>query len=208
MKWTFFIRHKMAASALLAIVIGVVLLNNLSEQRNSDDLNDAFSSLYEDRLMAESYLLAMYSNLHDVSELSETFRGNPTAVRSKLSPVIEEMNNTITLYRKTKLTLQEEKEFTAFTEKAAQVSACAASGNFDGCRTTADEALDKLAVLSDIQVTEGARLKDDSQRIFSSALTSSQFEIAILIIIGVIIQTLVFSSRSLNGRAQQNYRLN
>src|SRR5687768_10540196 len=137
MKWTFFIKHKMAAAALLAIVIGVVLLNNLTEQKNSDDLNDAFSSMYEDRLMAESYILTMYGNLHKVNELSESYRNNPAAVREQLHPVIAELNRTIALYEKTKLTKQEEKEFIAFREKAASVAACAASGNFDGCVSTA-----------------------------------------------------------------------
>jgi hypothetical protein len=208
MKWTFFIKHKMLAASLLAMVIAVVLVNNLSEQKNSDDLNDAFSSMYEDRLMAESYILSMYGNLHDVNELSETYRNNPAAVRTQLAPIITEMNNTIELYRKTKLTAQEEKEFAAFTAQAASVTACASSGNFDGCKTTAEEALGKLSVLSDIQVAEGAKLKDDSQRIYSSSLSSSQFEVVILIIIGVLIQALVFSTRTLQHGSKQKFGMN
>lgn len=208
MKWTFSIKHKLAAACLLGMVIGLVLINNLSEQKNSDDLNDAFASMYEDRLMAESYILTMYGNLHDVNELSDTYRNNPTAVRTLLSPVITEMNKTIALYKKTKLTPQEEIEFNAFTGQAAAVTACASSGNFDGCKTTADEALRKLAVLSEIQVKEGAKLKDDSQRIYSSSLSSSQFEIVVLIVIGVLIQALVFSSRTLQQGSKQKFGMN
>jgi hypothetical protein len=208
MKWTFFIKHKMAAAGLLAMVIGVVLLNNISEQKNSDDLNDAFSSMYEDRLMAESYILGMYENLHEVNELSETHRNNPTAIRTVLAPVITDLNNTIALYRETKLTLQEEVEFAAFTDHAAAVTACAASGSFDGCRTNAEEALHKLAVLSDIQVKEGARLKDNSQRIYSSSMSSSQFELAMLVVIGVLIQALVFTTKTIQQTSQQKVGVN
>lgn len=208
MKWTFSIKHKLAAAALLATVIGVVLLNNLSEQQNSDELNDAFSSMYEDRLMAESYILSMYENLHEVNKLSETHHNNPAAIRTVLAPVITDMNNTIALYQKTELTAQEAIEFTAFTNQATALAACAASGNFDGCKSTAEDALHQLAVLSDIQVKEGARLKDNSQRIYSSSLNSSQFELAMLIIIGVLIQALIFTTKTIQQTAKQKVGLN
>ncbi|HTF05328.1 MAG TPA: MCP four helix bundle domain-containing protein [Bacteroidia bacterium] len=208
MKWTFFVKHKMAAAALLGTVMALVILNNVSEQRNSDELNNAFSSMYEDRLIAESYLLNMSGRLHEVNKITSASGQNAGDLRKELLPVIAQVNETIELYRKTKLTTQEEIEFAIFTGKIDQVSALVRAGNFERCRIITDEALTTLHVLSDIQVAEGSRLKDNSQRIFSSSISSSQFEIAILIIIGVIIQALVFSSRNLGGRAQQNYKLN
>ena len=198
----------MAAAALLGTVMALVILNNVSEQRNSDELNNAFSSMYEDRLIAESYLLNMSGRLHEVNKITSASGQNAGDLRKELLPVIAQVNETIELYRKTKLTTQEEIEFAIFTGKIDQVSALVRAGNFERCRIITDEALTTLHVLSDIQVAEGSRLKDNSQRIFSSSISSSQFEIAILIIIGVIIQALVFSSRNLGGRAQQNYKLN
>ncbi len=208
MKWTFSIKHKLAAAFLLAVVIGVVLLNNLTEQKNSDDLNDAFSSMYEDRLLAESYILGMYGNLHEVNQLSDEFRNNPTAVRVLLAPVVLEMNNTIALYKETELTPQEEIEFTAFTQQASAVTSCAVSGNFDGCKSTADEALNRLAVLSEIQVSEGAKLKNDSEKIYSSSMSSSQFEIVMLIVIGLLLQALIFSNRTIEHVTKKKLNLN
>ena len=199
MRWTYFIKHKMAAALLLGTVIGVVLLNNLSEQKNSDELNDAFASLYEDRLLAESYILTMYQDLHQVEALLEHTSSSVT-MQSQLNPVMAELRETIALYGKTTLTQVEEKEFNAFVANVNAVSAGIVSGYFSESRPAATEALARLSVLSDIQVEEGTRLHKDSHRIFQSSLTSSQFEMAMLIVIGLIIQALIFSTRTLQTR--------
>lgn len=192
MKWTYFIKHKMAAALLLGTVIGVVLLNNLSEQKNSDELNDAFASLYEDRLLAESYILTMYKDLHRIESLTEN-----AATAANLNPVLSDLRETITLYSQTTLTAQEETEFNAFIAHVNAVESGIASGRFSASHSAANNALAKLTLLSDIQVEEGARLQKDSHRIFQSSLTSSQFEMAMLIVIGLLLQALIFSARTL-----------
>jgi hypothetical protein len=196
MKWTYFIRHKMAAALLLGTVIGIVLLNNLSEQKNSDELNDAFASLYEDRLLAESYILTMYQDLHEIESLTKNAT-TTSALTMQLNPVLTDLRETITLYSKTTLTPQEETEFNAFTAHVNAVEAGLTSGRFSESHLAADHALSKLSVLSAIQVEEGARLQKDSHRIFQSSLTSSQLEMAMLVVIGLLIQALIFSTRTL-----------
>ena len=57
MKWTYPIPNKLGTSLLLMGVLVLVLFNNLSERSNSRQLKTAFESIYEDRLIAESYIL-------------------------------------------------------------------------------------------------------------------------------------------------------
>ena len=56
MKWAYSIQQKFKAAALLAIVFVLVLISNLSGRYQMHKLSDSFSSVYEDRLVVESYI--------------------------------------------------------------------------------------------------------------------------------------------------------
>lgn len=207
MKWTFFIKHKMAAAGLLGVVIALVILNNITEQKNADELNETFSAMYEDRLLAESYIVTMYSNLHKIDEASEN-NSDVMATRNVLLPLVNDLNRSVELYRATKLTKQEETEFNAFVSHVKEVNRNVLSGDLASCRTCVTKSLDKLSLLSEIQVEEGARLNNNSRRIHSESTTTSQFELAMLIVIGVLIQALIFTTKSLQQSAKKQVGLN
>lgn len=204
MKWTFFIKHKLAAAALLGTVIALVLVNNISEQKSSDELNETFSSLYEDRLLAESYILTMYSDLHKMDEISE----RQTDARYALLPLVNDINRTVELYRATKLTPKEETEFNAFVALVRDVNSSAKNGDLSACRTCVAQSLDKLSSLSEIQVAEGTRLNNNSQRIYSEHTSSAQFELAMLVVIGVLIQALIFTTKTIQQAGKPKINLN
>lgn len=208
MKWTFFIKHKMAAAGLLGIVIALVILNNISEQKTSRELNETFSSLYEDRLMAESYILTMYSDLHKIDEVSEQLSGSSGNSQAILLPLVSNINKNVALYRETELTPNEQTEFNAFVLLVRDVNANITSGNIAACRTCVAESLDKLSALSEIQVAEGTRLNNNSQRLHSETTSTSQFELAMLIVIGVLIQALIFTTKTIQGTVKQQVGLN
>lgn len=205
MKWTFFIKHKMAAAALLGIVIALVIFNNISEQKNSDELHETFSSLYEDRLLAESYILSMYGDLHEIDELSEQ---QPPASMREQTAVLNKIDHTIELYRATQLTAQEEIEFNAFVYLIGRVTADVHNGNYEASRISVSESLRRLSALSEIQVAEGTRLNNNSQRIHSEHSTSAQFELAMLVVIGVLIQALIFTTKTIQQAGKQKPSLN
>ncbi|MDZ7607158.1 MAG: hypothetical protein U5K79_16575 [Cyclobacteriaceae bacterium] len=77
-------------------------------------------------------------------------------------------------------------------------------------RTNTKHALlsSNLSRLSNIQMEEGERLINKSKQIVASSKVTLQLELAILIIIGVIVQILIFSSELGFPKIDQNARLN
>jgi hypothetical protein len=66
----------------------------------------------------------------------------------------------------------------------------------------------KLERLSHIQLEEGEKLLGESNSIISISHMSSRLEIAVLIVIGLIIQIIVISSKSLRPKFPQQSNLN
>jgi len=65
-----------------------------------------------------------------------------------------------------------------------------------------------LRQLSQIQINEGKALNELSQQIVQSSSILTSFEMIVLICIAVILQVLVFASRSTISRNWQNSNLN
>jgi hypothetical protein len=85
----------------------------------------------------------------------------------------------------------------------------AEQGDLAAAKANAKEAALSLKTLSSIQVTEGASLMTNAKAMFSASTLSSQLESAILLVIALIIQALIFASNSLKvNRHPQNSILN
>ncbi|MCB0634871.1 MAG: hypothetical protein KDD15_34300, partial [Lewinella sp.] len=63
MKWTYSIKNKTTAAILLAAILGLTMLTNLLQRKRFQELEHSFTSIYEDRLLAESYLFHLYVDL-------------------------------------------------------------------------------------------------------------------------------------------------
>ena len=101
MKWTYAIPHKFTTSLLLLTVILIVFFNNLQERRNSSELRIAFDAIYEDRLLAESYILQLSSILHEVDEWVKAPKTQNTVQPTSQIQKIDALN---LLYQETHLT--------------------------------------------------------------------------------------------------------
>lgn len=197
MKWTFRIPNKLGTSLLLMGALVLVLVNNLKERSNSKQLKTAFESIYEDRLMAESYILRLSDALHQIQELLE----NPSSPdREQLKVRIAEIEEINLLYLNTELTKTEEQHFDHFEKLTWELTKALNSGGIETANTKIGEALRDLHLLSEIQVTEAQSLLAQTQRIFSSGSLSSQFEIGLVIVLGLMIQSILFASKSLQER--------
>lgn len=196
MQWTYHIPHKMGTSLLLMGVLVLVLFNNLNERSNSTKLKTAFESIYEDRLMAESYILRLADELHQIQELLE----NPASTKKELLTEklgnIEQIN---LLYLNTKLTPAEETHFVHFENLTWELTNSLQVGKFEMANSKIDAALRDLNLLSEIQVSEAHTLLAQTNRIFSAGSISSQFEIGLVILIGLMIQGILFASKSLQA---------
>ncbi|MCC6599583.1 MAG: MCP four helix bundle domain-containing protein [Crocinitomicaceae bacterium] len=206
MKWTFGVQQKAIAALLLTFVLAVVLFNNRMEKSNIAKLEDTFSSVYHDRLLVENYIYRL-SNLiqekrlfveqcilnNQRDELSNYFAENSSGVQQLISD-----------YEKTLLTPEEEVLFSDLKNRRETIVALESDLIRGGLALPALKDLDAnyekelslLSHLSDIQLTEGKHLHENSKKIAMSNASSSQFEMTILIIIGLMIHALIFASRS------------
>jgi hypothetical protein len=212
MKWTYGIRQKAAASVLLALVLGLVMLNNLVERNQIRRLDKSFSSMYEDRLLAESYLFQLYDQLQQKNELfqaslmgkhSDAKQFDFDQYQQKLKAILEK-------FEKTQLTKAEADKYQRFKTILADMSAIdvqvvAQTGPYGEIQANLIErseastikAFAVLAELSEIQTSEGKVLRSQSKRIMLGNLSASYFEMAILVIIALLIQALVLSTKTL-----------
>src|SRR5690606_21125872 len=118
--------------------------------------------------------------------------GNTTVLAQRLSAVAA-LN---VLYEGTTLTATERTNFEAFKQLCQTIAQNDEVDNRPAALRAAREAAERLQILSSIQVEEGKNLLDEvlSMTYFSNIL--SYLELIILIIIAVIIQALVFSSKT------------
>ncbi|MCB0595111.1 MAG: hypothetical protein H6557_03670 [Lewinellaceae bacterium] len=218
MKWTYSIRNKTKAAILLAIVLGLTMLTNLLERKRFRQLEQSFSSIFEDRLMAESYLFHLYKNLKNEQDLLQLAPDGKLdyASREKLATYRANRTGLMEQYAKTYLTEEEEMKFdqlqaifSRIGQLEKEIAGQQATASILSAHSLATaEAFTTLSALSDIQTAEGAELREKSKRIILGSVSTSQFEMTILIVIAIIIQALIFSSRSLQGSQPQNPGLN
>jgi len=199
MKWTYSVSNKMRAAMLLFIVLALVMLNNFSERNNSFKINEAIYSIYDDRLIAESYIFRYLNNSHQIIELiDEPFlstREKLDQIRVRLATIIE-LNG---FFEKTTLTKLEKTDYMELKELYGQINIALLNQDLYQAKTLAKETVGILEQLSAIQLTEAENQIRVIKRLTSSTTLHSHFEIAVLIIIGVWIQGLVFASNTLTG---------
>jgi hypothetical protein len=212
----------MKAAFLLTIVLVITMLTNLLERRRFQQLEQSFSSIYEDRLMAEIYLFNLYENLIEKQELLETAvnEGIDYSMGEKLKTNRVDREQLIEKYAKTYLTDEEQVQFNNLNslfdrmdrlegEFGHQPDATAIPAGFiQRYEGATAEVFSTLSALSDIQTIEGEALRSQSQKLIMGSVSISRFEMTILIFIGLIIQALIFSSRTLLADNRQNPGLN
>ncbi|TYP97083.1 chemoreceptor-like protein with four helix bundle sensory module [Sphingobacterium allocomposti] len=204
--WAFAIKQKMKASILLFTVLGLVMLINMREQRTVKRINKAVTSIYEDRLVVAQYIL----------RLSKKMEGIITALEKKDSRVTALVNTHLTevtalnaLYEETTLTEKEKTNFETFKRLCHTIAANNESGNHAAALSAAQHAGETLQDLSLIQVEEGKKQLDEVLNMTSFSNILSYLELAVLIVIAVIIQILVFASKTTIGiKKPGNERLN
>jgi len=197
MKWIFSIHQKSKAAIVLFIVLAMVFVSNLIERHNTQKINNALATIYDDRLVVESYIFHYAEHLRNMEDILESGTiGHSDKVRLLEAPVldIQKLNNA---YKKTRLTPDEELQFSQFENITERIFWNVAESRFDESATLVKDAGNMLPSLSAIQVSEAKIQKLRAEKIISNARLFSQFEIAVLIIVALIIQALIYESRVL-----------
>lgn len=219
MKWLYVIQQKAQVAFLLALILLGVFVKNVMERNNVSVLGTSFSSVYEDRLVVESYIYKLSDHLYQKHILIDqcSHQEDVNLLRSKIAEHNAAITALIQDYEKTKLTTQELHYFSEFKKNINELISMESQlfhndkglavtiPAFDQQLVTATANLDQL---SRIQIMEGKSMAEQSKRIVAGSSILTQFELAMIIIIGLIIQALIFASNSLTPTTFQNHRLN
>jgi hypothetical protein len=217
MKWAYSFRERTKAALLLAGVLALVFMVSLMERRNVSKLGTSFSSVYEDRLVVESYIYKFSDYLYKKKLLADACsqNGQTEQLHKTIGLHNEAIVSMIQNYEKTKLTEEESVLFAAFKKDMyaiMEVEVNLEKSGLNEVKPVFDEkvnnALMHLNHLSAIQLSEGQLLNENSKRIIAGSEVLTQFEMAVLIIIGLLIQVLIFTSKSVQPRMPQVRDLN
>lgn len=214
MQWAHRIRRKISAALLLAAIFVLLFVKNIVDNKYVNELGASFASVYEDRLVVEGYIFRLSDHLFRKKIMIDTSKRHDDA--AKIKSAIDHHNTAINIliaeYEKTKLTKVEhtafldlktnldemstlERAYFESVERGQGISAAKAriDDNFN-------EASSNLRDLSAIQISEGKLLNDHSKKIIAGSSLLTQFELGILIAIGLMIVVLIFESTSVLSR--------
>ncbi|WP_139227623.1 MCP four helix bundle domain-containing protein [Sphingobacterium wenxiniae] len=186
----------MTAAILLFTVISLVMLTNMREQRIATQISTTVTSIYEDRLVVAQYILQLSKKIEGVITVLER---EDNEITTRVHDYLVQIATLNDLYEKTFLTEIEKNNFEAFKQLCQDISKNNKTGNHDATLLAAREAGDTLQILSLIQVEEGKNQLDEVLNMTSFSNILSYLELAILIVIAVIIQVLVFASKTMMG---------
>lgn len=192
MKLLYTIPGKLKVSLVLTGLMALILFNNILERSQSHELKTAFESIYKDRLIAESYILQLSGEIHSIQNILDN---STHASAGFIASHLKKINSINKSYLETQLTEEEKNHFTAFEDKTLKIDLGLKAGQ--NVEAQIHAALGELKILSQIQVKEGAILINETGKIFSSDAAHSQIEIVLLIVVGLIIQAILFASKTL-----------
>lgn len=194
MKWTNGIKNKMLASAILFSLCALVLVSNYLDGLHNENVKKSISSLYDDRLVVEEYLLKMTKNIYEIREFY--FEGE---YESKLIDSVKFKSETIIeTFEKFSLTNLTELENIEAKKLKFQINALT-NGNFSkkNILTSTKDILVTLNLLSDIQLDESTKLMKEVESEYAMFKLLSQLGFAIVFLILIVLQILVFSGESI-----------
>ena len=222
MKWAYSIRRKISAALLLMAIFVLLFVKNMLDSKNVSKLGSSFSSVYEDRLLVESYIYRMSEHLFRKKIIIDTAEHGASAMQVK--PVVERYNQSIEhlidAYERTKLTEAERVYFSDFKTNVRKLAAFeneyfqtieSEPSNAEAKRridTQFNMASNNLDMLSGIQISEGKILNDNTQKIVAGSSILTQFETGILIAVGLMVLVLIFESTTIFTSAIRKQSLN
>lgn len=210
MKWAYAIGPRMKIAGFLGIIFVMVFCKNMMERQNATNLGSTFSSFYEDRLLVESYIYTISDHLNQKQRLMDQYMDGDGVSAGRFQEEMTHHNTAIQAlvasYAKTKFTPSETETFNAFRRQYAQLltqETVLVNKGFHMNLSSTDVLADYQAIelqlrkLSAIQVEEAKKLNDHSKGIIAGSVILTTLEMALLVGIGIVIQTLIFTTNTL-----------
>ena len=192
---------KIKTATLVFSVLVLILLTNLQERNTINRVNQTVTSIYEDRIVVGNYILTLSYHLDDIIQLLKT---SPSLQKEKVYELISKINEINLLYNKTILTEKENTNFIKFKELMNNMKLNIDNDYIDDALSSSIQARNILKNLSEIQVTEGKNKLDEVLSMTSTRSFLSYLEIVIIIIIAILIQKLILSTKPLTIDKKMN----
>lgn len=214
------IRHKGKIALLLLIIIFLGIFSSQTYNDNISKIGDSFSEVYSDRIIVQDYIYKMVKILHKVEfVLSQPFTDDLEKKFLFTADDRLEISLLLENYEHTKLTAKEEVIFNEFKNNILVMIALekkylnehnysVRENIFRSQTYYLNQSINQLDKLSEIQISRVKDLNEKSQKSVSFSTLLNQFDWALLIIIGIAIQMLIFSSKSSKPKQPQNQFLN
>ncbi|WP_258104281.1 MCP four helix bundle domain-containing protein [Marinoscillum sp. MHG1-6] len=184
----------------LLVVFLLVLATNMMDKKHFEVVENALKTVYEDRLVVKDYIYKIASNFHHKQEaLLKADAQNPYKPQESNQIAIEEL---MQKYSQTRLTEKEALLFNSLREEINHVFKLETTLQQTGRWTEEssknellskyEDITDHLDQLFEIQLKEGKRQIDQSNKAIEKSNFMSKIEIGILIVIGLLIQVIIF----------------
>lgn len=202
MKWTYSIQNKLTAAAVLFALCLLVLLSNYHERVHNDEVKEMISTLFQDRLIAEEYVFKLSNNVYQIREKLNTIEQKTGIINLNIANIDSICN----VYEKTKLTELEAVKFKEFKQLIDKIKSVK-NETANIVLPLTSNALSLLSALSTIQIDESKSIVNQSEQQYRFSKLSSELAFAIVIILLIVIQVLVFSSKTFHI-SNKNINLN
>jgi len=189
--------QKIRAAASLIIVFLLVLATNMIDNHHFQTVRKSLKTVYEDRLVAKVYLYKINRQLQSKKHSWQLDN------KEEIVSINKQANDSIQYYlekfSETKLTYEEAKHLQSLSENLDELFKIETSIMTDGDPDVTQNVLQQYSLLyknldelSEIQLQEGKREILSSNRAIEASDLISNIEIGALIVIGFLIQLLIF----------------
>lgn len=211
-----YIRFKIKIAIALTAILLLIFIKSIVDKQNVDELEEAFISVYEDRLVVQEHIFSITEMVFRMRLLvtESNTMDEYLNVKEKVIDYHTKILNVIDDFEKTHLTPMEAEylaEFKDLITNKLEIQTYFTSNADDKDidyqetlrRFDADfeRVLTDLRELSNIQLEEGAKLTVRSYQIKARSDIWLNFEYAVLFILLIIIGILAFTSQPIKGNA-------
>ncbi|WP_425391100.1 MCP four helix bundle domain-containing protein [Ekhidna sp.] len=201
MRWKLSLAQRIRAGAALAVVFLLIIATNLIDKNHFRIVKENLTTVYEDRLLAKNYLYRISRNIQQKKEILQSAEAN------NLKELHHAINDSIDIlidkFASTKLTERESIRFTSLQENIRELKKF--ENAYVSDESIAPEApistnseqyfqavFQDLDALFKIQLEESSRVISSSNQTIQSSDLITKLEIGALIVIGILIQLLIF----------------
>lgn len=184
--------NKIKTTTLIFSVLCLILLTNIQERMMIKRLNESVTSIYEDRVVVGNYILQLSNHIEEISQL---LKSNVTLNSKTIRAYLAQIDTINVAYDKTILTDKEKINFKQLTNYIEQIKSDVDKSAYSSALNKSLEAEKTLRILSSIQVEEGKNKLDEVLSMTSTRSFLSYLEIVIIIIISILIQKIVLSTK-------------